>query len=177
MEDKITLKRNFVGYIDLSQGTVDITDPGYSRDVWCRRTEEIMPGTYSCYAYIGDDSVWGRRVWINQIVIADGDESHYAEDLVSDEDAWEEIGEIGVDAGMAGFFQNKPDFGFDDWDHLCAWLFDKAAKHNSEGVEDAYIKNFETGDGFWTESGCGDGCYGVYAIKKDDKIVALEIRF
>ena len=176
MENMI-LKRHFVGCIDLSLGAVDITDPCYGKDVWCRRTENIMPGTYNCYAYIGDDPDWGSRVWINQIVIADGEESYYAEDRVSLDDAWEEIGEIGVDAGMAGFFQNKPDFNDDEWDKLCSWLFDKTERHNPEGVEDSYVKSFRTGDGFWTHSGCGDGCYGVFAIKKDDKIVALEIRF
>lgn len=32
-------------------------------------------------------------------------------------------------------------------------------------------------NGFWTDSGIGDGCYTVHAIRKDRKIIALEIRF
>ena len=177
MEETLKLRRHFVGIIRLEQGTVDITDPCYSKAVWCRRTEKVTPGIYNCYAYIGEEPDWGRRVWINQIVIADGDEADYAEALVSEDETWEEIGKIGVDAGMAGFFQNKPDFDDDDWDEFCSWICDKSISHNPENIEDSFLKSFESGDGFWTHSGCGDGCYGVYAIKKDDKIVALEIRF
>lgn len=34
-----------------------------------------------------------------------------------------------------------------------------------------------TEEGFYSFSGYGDGCYGVYAQKSDNEIVALEIRF
>lgn len=75
----------------------------------------------------------------------------------------EEIGSIGVDAGLAGFFHNKPDYSDEEWGRFCdrvrngdAWL----------------IK-----DGFYSSSGYGDGCYGVYAYKQDGAITALELRF
>ena len=34
-----------------------------------------------------------------------------------------------------------------------------------------------TEDGFYSSSGYGDGCYGVYAAVQNEEIVALEIRF
>ena len=174
----IQLTRNHVGTICLDKGTVEITDPCYTKNVWCRMEANVMPGTYNCYAYRGVDGVWGSRIWINQIVIADGDEAAYAEELANDTFAWEEIGEIGVDAGMAGFFRDKPNFSEKEWRELCDWLCHcPPSEHNPNGIKDAYVKSFATGDGFWTESGCGDGAYCVYALKKDGVIVALEIRF
>ena len=74
-----------------------------------------------------------------------------------------EIGSIGVDAGLAGFFHNKPDYDDDAWSAFCDRI-----RHG-----DAWI----TGDGFYSSSGYGDGGYGVYAQEHNGEIVALEIRF
>lgn len=170
---KIQLKRHLVGQINIPDGIVDITDPGYDKDVWCRINDvAIMPGTYNCYAYMGDDKSWGNRCWIAQIVIAGGPYDEIAEDKISSGRSWRAIGSIGVDAGLAGFFNHKPDFDWETWNKLCDEMF-------SEENDDkrAYIKNFQGGDGFWTESGCGDGCYTVHAIRENRKIIALEIRF
>ena len=75
----------------------------------------------------------------------------------------EEIGSIGVDAGLAGFFMNKPDYTDEQWTEFCESI--------REG--DAWIKD----EGFFSSSGNGDGCYGVYAYKQNGEITALEIRF
>lgn len=75
----------------------------------------------------------------------------------------EEIGSIGVDAGLAGFFHNKPDYSDEEWGRFCDRV------HNG----DAWL----TEDGFYSSSGYGDGCYGVYAYKQDGAITALELRF
>lgn len=74
-----------------------------------------------------------------------------------------EIGSIGVDAGLAGFFMNKPDYTDDEWSDFCDYI------RNG----DAWIKN----EGFFSSSGNGDGCYPVYAYKQNGEITALEIRF
>jgi hypothetical protein len=171
---KLTLKRNLIGTINIPDGIVDITDPCYNKDVWCRHTTEVMPGTYNCYTYIGEDKDWGNRCWITQIVIADGDESDIAEDRICSGRSWRSIADIGVDAGLAGFFNHKPDFNDDEWHEFCNMM----RKHRAnENAIDALIHHFKTGDGFWTESGCGDGMYPVYAIREKGKIIALEIRF
>lgn len=74
-----------------------------------------------------------------------------------------EIGSIGVDAGLAGFFHNKPDYSDEEWSAFCDRI--------SRG--DAWL----TEDGFYSSSGYGDGGYGVFAYQQDDEIAALEIRF
>lgn len=74
-----------------------------------------------------------------------------------------EIGSIGVDAGLAGFFHSKPDYDYEAWNAFCDRI-----RHG-----DAWI----TEDGFYSSSGYGDGGYGVYAQEQNGEIVALEIRF
>jgi len=81
-----------------------------------------------------------------------------------DYEDFEEIGELAVDAGLAGFFQNKPDYNDDEWDEFC----EKINEHN-------YLI---TKEGFCTESGYGDGWYPVFAAKDENGAInALEIRF
>ena len=165
---KLQLKRHLIGTIEIPDGVVDITDPCYDRDVWCRMNDvKVMPGTYNCYAYMGEDKSWGNRCWIAQIVIADGPYDEIAEDRIQSGRSWRTIGSIGVDAGMAGFFNHKPDFNDAEWDEVCNVVLN--------GDRRAYIEDFAKG--FWTDSGVGDGCYTVHAIRENRKIIALEIRF
>ena len=171
---KLELKRHFVGQIEIPDGLVDITDPCYDADVWCRMNNvKVMPGTYNCYAYMGTDRNWGNRCWIAQIVIADGPFDEIAEDRICSGRSWRTIGEIGVYAGLAGFFSHKPDFNDDEWEMVC--------NAHRQGDAKAYLESFardgESRKGFWTDSGVGDGCYSVHAIRENRKIIALEIRF
>lgn len=54
----------------------------------------------------------------------------------------EKIGSIGVDAGLAGFFHNKPDYSDEAWSKFCDRI-----RHG-----DAWL----TEDGFYSSSGYGD---------------------
>lgn len=171
---KLELKRHFVGQIEIPDGLVDITDPCYDNDVWCRMNNvKVIPGTYNCYAYMGTDRDWGNRCWIAQIAIADGPLDEIAEDKICSGRSWRTIGTIGVDAGMAGFFSHKPDFNDEEWEMVC--------NAHRQGDAKAYLESFardgESRKGFWTDSGVGDGCYSVHAIRENRKIIALEIRF
>ena len=76
---------------------------------------------------------------------------------------WRKTGSIGVDAGLAGFFHNKPDYSDEEWGRFC----DRVRNGDAWLIE----------DGFYSSSGYGDGCYGVYAYKQDGAITALELRF
>lgn len=170
---KIELNRHLIGTINIHDGVIDITDPGYDSDVWCRMSNvKVMPGVWNCYAYKGRHPRLGNRVWIVQIVIADGPYDEITEEKIQSRKSWRRIGEIGVDSGLAGFFNHKMNFSDKEWSDLCDMMFNTETQNGS-----AYIKQFLTGDGFWTESGIGDGCYTVHAIRVDRKIVALEIRF
>lgn len=135
-------------------GKIDITDPCYNKDVWCRINNfPISAGEYECYTMNADNEEtegWGERV--ARIGIRKDKAKTY-----------KRKGSIGVDAGLAGFFVDKPDYNDAEWNEFCnriysdkAWLVD---------------------DGFYSESGYGDGCYSVYVGYKDGKVVEVYIDF
>lgn len=136
-------------------GVVDITDPCYDRDVWCRMNDvEIVPGNYQCAIWKKDCGDWGNRVGIIGI---------YLGEIVPPQKKMKCIGEIGVDAGLAGFFEHKPDYSDEEWSRLCGSI-----RHGDAWIHD---------DGFFSSSGYGDGGYDVFAYENDGKTTALEIRF
>jgi len=131
----------YVGTIEL--GTkVDITDPCYDKDTWCRMTTNCEPGEYKGYIEMSDQGDWGMRV--ASVSIFKGDKIWEIEEM-------EYIGNIGVDAGLAGFFNNKPDFNDEEWYEFC------------DKIEDGNAWNLY--NGIFSSSGFGDGGYDVYANK------------
>ena len=77
-----------------------------------------------------------------------------------------DIGSIGVDAGLAGFFENKKDYNDEEWEDFCNFLDQSTAQA------------WEIDNGFFAESGYGDGCYDVYAyVLSDGTAVGLKIVF
>lgn len=138
-----------IGTFDL--GTeVDITDPCYDKGVWCRMTTECQPGTYTGYAYISDEGEWGERV---------AEISIFKDDIKCETEDMELIGNIGVDAGLAGFFNNKPNYPDDKWMEFLV----NAGVFKSYDEYD-YDKNYYCVDyGVFSSSGYGDGGYDVYA--------------
>lgn len=140
-----------VGTITLGD-TVDITDPCYDANVWCRMTTKCVPGEYTGYVIISDEGEWGKRVASISI---------YRNDVEIELKSMDKIGSIGVDAGMAGFFNDKPDFNDDEWDKLC----DKVNKG------DAWCLY----DGIFSNSGYGDGSYEVYASVDRDAFTIVFI--
>ena len=129
----------YVGTIEL--GTkVDITDPCYDNGTWCRMTTDCEPGIYKGYIEMSDEGDWGMRV--ATVSIFKGDKIWGIEEM-------EHIGSIGVDAGLAGFFNNKPDFDDDEWSEFC------------DAIREGNAWNLY--NGIFSLSGYGDGGYDVYA--------------
>ena len=143
------------------EGIVDITDPCYNKDVWCRMTAEIKAGEYTCYVWRHTEMFEHNGEEYKDVRV--GVIGIYLGGIVPPQRSMEYIGEIGVDAGLAGFFMNKPDYNDDEWEGFC------------DSIRDGYawIKD----EGFFSSSGYGDGCYPVYANKVNNEITALEIRF
>lgn len=141
------------GSIDLPD-KIDITDPCYNKDVWCRINNfPITAGIYACYIDVANDEEtcgWGERV--ARIGIRKDRATHF-----------EEKGTIGVDAGLAGFFVNKPDYNDKEWNEF--------VNMTCTG------KAWKTDNGFFSESGYGDGAYRVYAGYKDGEVVEVYIDF
>ena len=142
---------------------IDITDPCYDRYMWGRLNNvKIKEGEYRCIVWkkqTRHEDCFGNLRYdmrIAKIGIYRGDIPH-TEKL-------EEIGEIGVDAGLAGFFNGKLDYNNEEWSELCSAIKGKDYLINKEG--------------FFSRSGYGDGCYPVYAEKDTNgEIISLEICF
>lgn len=146
---------------------IDITDPGYKRYTLGRLNDvKIKEGEYQCI-------IWNERKSYN----SPSGELHYNTYVskigiylgeIPDVHDFEEIGEIGVDSGMAGFFNHKPDYTIEEWFKLCESL------HPNNVSKEYHIND----EGFFSNSGRGDGCYSVYAAKDENgEITSLEIAF
>ena len=139
-------------------GDVVITDPCYSHNVYFDNIFHCKPGRYNCQIAMSDEGDWGERV--SQIMI-----TH--EDTCVDEDSiWMLASETGVDSGLAGFFENKPDDTSDWWDDFLGLC--------SEGEGWIHENDWS---GFWSSTGFGDGCYDIFVIKEGDEVVAAKIVF
>lgn len=175
----------FVGNISFDDGIVDITDPCYESDVWCAVFgKKIKAGEYAAYitvvnfphmvqvenameasqlkANIGDKvKLSDKRIMSVKIV---------HKDFVNANKRWQLIApNIGVDAGLCGFYNHKPDFSADDlWGRFCDSL---------KRYEDTYCVCDIKPYGITVSSGFGDGVYRLYTQKAKGKIVALKLRF
>lgn len=161
------LRKQTVGTRYYTDDPVTATDPCYESGTWCTvKNISVIPGDYECVAWMGKETYHNPftgkseeydRVRICGIYLA-------GEGLDDDWEDWELIGHAGVDAGLCGFYQNKPDYNDEEWSAFC-----RAIDHADYLI---------TKEGFCTQSGDGDGNYPVYAHKDGNgNIDALEIRF
>lgn len=141
------------GYIELGD-TIDITDPGYDENVWCRVNNfPIEPGEYECYTQTLDNKEtdgWGDR--ISRIGIR---KTGY------EVDHCERKAMIGVDSGLAGFFNCDNRIPFEQ------------VLNERASASDVYISN----DYFFSSSGYGDGGYDVYVGYSEGVIADVYIEF
>lgn len=148
-------------------GVVDVTDPFYDRDVWCRINDvKLAPGPYVCIAeriqynesyYTGKKKKRLVTYRENRICKAAVINASLCPELVElgigeferdfpSPDSFglpvQTLGEAGVDTGRLGFFHNKPD------------------DLNDDGLGDVYVIDC----GFAVSSGFGDGTYKVLGL-------------
>ena len=128
---------------------IDVTDPCYNKDILYRIKVDIIPGEYIYKAYIRKIGNSGNRVTQLSIISVSAKSRVRKGKLV---------GKIGVDAGLAGFFENKPDYSFKQWDKICNILRDQS------GVYEAKKENELKCRGVFSTSGLGDGYYPVYEL-------------
>ena len=149
------MKTIYVGQKEFGS-KVDITDPCYDKNVKCRINDiEIKPGLYNCYVNLYSDKEtngWGERVASLEII-------HLGLTATS----FKLIGSIGVDAGLAGIFQNKPDYTDEEWYDFCKRI----------NVGKYWIIN----EGFFSSTGYGDGYYPVFAGGLNGEIIGLKINY
>lgn len=162
------LKITKIGSLGITADKIDITDPCYRRETWCRRTEPIVPGKYDCYVGIRAEK-FGEVV--HELTLLSAQEEYLSPSLQT-----QIIGTICVDAGLAGFFEGKPDYDDESWENLGNYLWepvDGAQRHYWIGDESSPMKC----KCFLSFSGYGDGVYDVYSITKDRKLVGYKLVF
>lgn len=141
---------------------VTITDPCYDRDSKGGLNVKLPAGEYACFYDEQDEGCWGKR--IARAAIVRKDKSAYIDVL---DTKWK--GTVGVDAGLCGFFVNKPDYDDDAWDKFCDDL---------EEIDKGGCKNiYHTDEGFFTSSGYGDGTYTVRILMDREEKVGLMVTF
>lgn len=140
---------------------VTVTDPCY--DKGSGLNIHLPTGEYACFYDESDEGCWGVRI-ARSAILRTGISPSSLNWL-----SREHIGSVGVDAGLCGYFINKPDYDDRAWQGFCNYL---------EEADRLYgISAYHTPEGFFTSSGYGDGEYGVYLIKDGEKVVGLEIVF
>mgnify|MGYP005791037605 FL=1 len=156
-----------VGMLSIQKQKLDITDPGYDKDVWCRLERPIFAGEYNCFIGKGKYNIIYALILLSKDIDLDDKRLNVTED-----------GIIGVDSGTAGFFVNKPDYSDEEWSNVCKYLFG-----NQEDTRQN--KNFWLTDertplkcqSFFSFSGMGDGEYGLYRLTKNRKLVGYKLVF
>lgn len=153
-----------LGLLELTTGTLDITDPCYEKGIWCRGTlHNVKKGSYIVEAEKYDSRI--RSLSIKHI------------DFVFNDIKYADF-EVGVDSGLCGFFEDKPDYTDED---------DRAIFNYSQSETNNFTKPFTkvvTPDtpfkcnGVVTDSGYGDGSYQVrYNTNSEGLIDYVEIEF
>lgn len=182
-------KRTFI-FKDINT-PLTITDPCYDKGTWCRIDDiKIKEGTYRFDYYTGispgEEDVLRIKEWAKEFGKPESEEmQRYLKDIRSrvfalciqpkgrhfsfDSPSWKKYGEIGVDAGVAGFFWNKPDFNDAEWSSLCDFMSNERRKGKVVYSDPKF--------GIWADSGYGDGEYPVSIIKENNEIIAIKIEF
>ena len=125
-----------------SRGDIYITDPCYEQKSMGRYTVECKVGQYLCFY-----KTKNKRV--STIAIIHKDYAHLKNELL-----WIHQGDIGVDAGLAGFFKSpKPDFNENEWVKFVNEL-------NLDNKQGPLLVNNE--HGYFSETNLGDGVYPFY---------------
>ena len=163
-----------LGTIHLGE-KVFVTDPCYDTSTWCQaELHNVSPGAYKCFIILSDEGTWGYRV-AELHVVKEEFLSIYGSlsKIPYDTEPYPAI--IGVASGQCGIFEanyyehNQPD---DDYDNPNSW-YRRVCNITCSSAQAGIVDNL----GVVTSSGFGDGNYGLYTAKENDKIVAMKVVF
>jgi len=142
----------------LITGKVRVTDPCYKKDTWCSYVmDNVLPGRYNTKIEEHEGRIATLTIYHESI--PDPDISNYQ--LVLD-------AKLGVDSGQLGFFNEDsyPDIP-GDFDGK-GGFYDVCCNTTLEDPFAGLVNNC----GVVSQSGYGDGIYGLYTYTKNNKIVA-----
>lgn len=157
-----------LGNITFSERVV-ISDPCYERDVWCMDDNvTVKPGEYRAYAVEKDEKQFGIR--IASLICIHRLEFENLEAALAKK--WCHFGNIGVDSGQAGIFDN---FIYPmDKESESGAFFDECCDIT---VNKPFCASLPSKKGVVCSSGYGDGSYSVKALYENDCCIALMIDF
>lgn len=151
-----------IGKINFTKGHVTITDPCYSKGTWCTaEVENVFKGEWEASVEIKNCGDWGDRV-AKLILKAIGQTATKVQKRPE---------EIGVDAGVCGVFEDKPDYGDNRWGDVCDEL-----GYKNYGLATP-TNNFHC-EGAWSSSGYGDGGYEAsVGYNADGEVVEITVDY
>lgn len=155
-----------------SSDVLRISDPCYTKDVWCCGTvKNCEIGKWSAFLIYREEGYWGVRVAENIAIF--GDISIEDAQKILDNTKWKnsEIS-VGVDSGQCGIFDDTkyPDGKTGNYDGNGSF-YDKCC-NLTLGDKSGGVLNF----GIVSSSGYGDGSYDCL-IPEEDKVFAIRIVF
>lgn len=189
LDAKYINRDRVVGSIKFLDGLCNVTDPSYEKDTWCALYDvNIKPGMYKVLIDEVDfPSIWKAEdsfdASMHNVNVGDSYEVHDArimaltiihEDYIDnyidgDFHRYKLSNQIGVDSGMCGLYNYKPDFSSDeDWENFWQSL---------NKTEYGNVCDCSRGDGITVSSGFGDGCYTVYKLVSNRKVIGLQLIF
>lgn len=151
-----------IGKVNFTKGHVTITDPSYAEGTWCTaEVENVFKGEWEASAEIKDCGDWGNRV-AKLILKAVNQTAIKYQKLSAD---------IGVDAGVCGIFEDKPDYNDSAWYSFC----DELCRSNC-GL--ASTSNAFHCEGAWSSSGYGDGSYeATIGLNEIGEVVEITVDY
>lgn len=151
-----------IGKVNFTKGHVTVTDPCYNKSTWCTaKVNNVFKGEWEASVEIEDCGDWGNRV-AQLILKVPGQEVIKSVRLSND---------IGVDAGVCGVFEDKPDYQMKAWGDICDELCYK--NYGLASISNAFHCN-----GAWSSSGYGDGSYtAVIGMNEAGKIVQIIVEY
>lgn len=164
-----------LGTFSVVSGTLVVSDPCYTPDVWCRgELKNVRVGEWNASMVETDQGNWGIRVGVLSIRHQD---IHSRKGLIRHEAPFE----VGVDSGQAGFFDER--FYRDDsvitqqppqsWSDGESKWYDYCCSLTLSPTQGGVLPY-----GAVTSSGYGDGVYSCYYYTNEaGEIVMAEIKF
>lgn len=152
-------------------GKMLCTDPCYDYDTSSETGINVEEGYYEAFISNVDKGMWGTRTQSLKV-------QNVAFKNELSKSKWEPITYCGVDAGLFGFFYQKPNYNDEEWITICNFL--QKRREDKVGTECITSKDMPFKcQGVVSESGYGDGCYEVLAKKSNhtNRIIALKVKF
>ena len=165
-----------IGTISIPDGLVDITDPSYDKcDKYSIWGKQVKPGDYKCYVdvvnfpYNDENGKKHNSYAIMRVAIIHKKQPPYVYNVLNSKE-WKEVGKVGVDAGLCGFYNHKPDLDEEKWTEFWQSL----SKLKKFPLIDCDCSKL---NGVTVNSGFGDGYYTVKQFENDGEIIGLDISF